>query len=53
MRECHHLMSVPHIEALELPFSIERTTQKPHAEYAVYAGLPALTRRPGGFYIST
>ena len=27
-------MSIPLVEALELPITVERTTQKPHAEYA-------------------
>lgn len=27
------MLSVPLSEALELPFGVERTTQKPHAEY--------------------
>lgn len=32
-REDSCLLSVPLSEALELPFGVERTTQKPHAEY--------------------
>ena len=32
-RESLYLSSVPHCEALVLPISVERTTQKPHAEH--------------------
>lgn len=33
MREDSYLLSVPLSEALELPIGVERTAQKPHAEY--------------------
>lgn len=40
------LLPVPHLEALELPIGVERTTQKPHAEYVIIAAetrVPAAT----------
>ena len=48
-----YLLLVPLVEALELPFVVERTEQKPHAEYDVLPTARVLTPTVGGYGIST
>ena len=43
-------MSVPLLEALELPITVERTTQKPHAEYVYQRKGVTLSRRQSSVY---
>ena len=49
-RESHYLLPVLLLEALELPISVERTTQKPHAEYVYQYHSVTLTRRHSNGY---
>ena len=38
------LLPVPLVEALVMPIAVERTTQKPHAEYVIMHQRPTLSR---------